>query len=1059
MVLARWSSQVRTKLLLIVSVLLLAFPAFAGRTVKRGPGNQLPGSDASMHEYCRGGGKGIGFNRTEDCYTATCGMYNWSAEHGGVDGDGVSDWDAATTTGGNSWYSICTARPDNYKAAPPTDNAYLVGDGPTADRVEMACEFAGEKVKKFATADALIAQQMTCNGGTVYMSKFDGYPHGIYHFAGCGYDEDGAANECPVLRDHPTTTVKAMHMGLRGIDWVLEGRDGTIPPDRTSGTRKGVYLVDDSGQQLEQCGARGGGCRSEETTAHTDSDGEYLSAQGFLSGLGRNISRACESVSTGDPRCVAITDSNGTFPKTSWGLLGFFYGDSPKHRYNLGQINGCVLNYVGDTYTDSPTATDVTGTSDNNSGTCAENRMIRCTDTTYPCSDGTTDGIRTGANTGGCCFDDDLNGTWETGEEDLGQCEGFATALGTEMAAGRQPVIMVTGNGAPFGEQGGRSRNSDSVQLVVPTAVLSTKCGGPATTSANNETVTGRGLEVEFRDITNTTTGSFHWPFDTHTFSASKENAGGNPVIQSKMQIIDMTENRAGWIKGGTIMPQDYRGRLASDGVTYICEGDIITTGSADNDDCDTTNSISLNGIGGGFDGVDTMLLSSEGHAAINAHMESIWPAYKNANVYNLRVIEGHAFNVRRSVFSNLQIFQPSIYGSSGMFAFCDANNSYMEKIYIHGGLGTAIIHAMPGFACSAEDIISTGWHGDGVLLKIGNQLRFNRLRFQSMTGNPIDVSPQFPIRDVVFSNTMIAGRGNTPEITVGGSRITAAAAISIADVDGTEMIDGLKFENTSITTDAINYCGVFIDAGITTQRSGIEFDGLNVWEYGEAGQVTGNDALTLVTAFNAAAQQGDFNNATRLDLTGGVHADVQAVFKEGGAFGGYWLKLASDPDSCRIPIEYWPSEDRIQFTSPGYTLGAGGCSAAGVSDSIEISHVSTAKAFCTFNSTNTVLEDATDDTGGGNLGNERYKPRSRNVSANGVALADHDYTVMSAADVGDCDATPEAGDVAPGTRVAIHDDGATACADTAGVLDAAGTPGTAYSICECRSDSAWYQP
>jgi hypothetical protein len=64
---------VLTKLLLVLSALVFCTPAFAGQTIKRGPGNLPPGGDSAMHEMCRQGGKGAGYDTLNSCWVASCG--------------------------------------------------------------------------------------------------------------------------------------------------------------------------------------------------------------------------------------------------------------------------------------------------------------------------------------------------------------------------------------------------------------------------------------------------------------------------------------------------------------------------------------------------------------------------------------------------------------------------------------------------------------------------------------------------------------------------------------------------------------------------------------------------------------------------------------------------------------------------------------------------------------------------------------------------------------------------------------------------------------------------
>ena len=102
---------------------LVVFPAVGGKVIKRGPGQQSPGGDSTMHEFCSQGGKGIGYNTDESCWTATCGNYNWSASVGGEPANG---YNTATTAGGNSWVMECTG--DGTATGTPAEDNICLAD-------------------------------------------------------------------------------------------------------------------------------------------------------------------------------------------------------------------------------------------------------------------------------------------------------------------------------------------------------------------------------------------------------------------------------------------------------------------------------------------------------------------------------------------------------------------------------------------------------------------------------------------------------------------------------------------------------------------------------------------------------------------------------------------------------------------------------------------------------------------------------------------------------------------------------------------------------------------
>ena len=67
------------------------------------------GGGSGGFDSCRSGTvKGGGLDAATGLYAWTCGNYNWSAEVGGIDANGVSDYDTPTTVGGNGWRQTCT---------------------------------------------------------------------------------------------------------------------------------------------------------------------------------------------------------------------------------------------------------------------------------------------------------------------------------------------------------------------------------------------------------------------------------------------------------------------------------------------------------------------------------------------------------------------------------------------------------------------------------------------------------------------------------------------------------------------------------------------------------------------------------------------------------------------------------------------------------------------------------------------------------------------------------------------------------------------------------------
>lgn len=166
--------------------------------------------------------RGFGFDKETGKYKGTCGNYNWSAEVGGVDANGVSKIGSPTTVGGNSWTLLCS------------------GDGTarngTAAEASI-CLTASERPKMYSMADIMLAHDFTRAGGAVYL------PEGIYHDRYCGKSALGVANGCPVLSRSPGHQTRKIHFS-RGISLEMEGKDPDGP--HVNG-RTSTWLISDHG--------------------------------------------------------------------------------------------------------------------------------------------------------------------------------------------------------------------------------------------------------------------------------------------------------------------------------------------------------------------------------------------------------------------------------------------------------------------------------------------------------------------------------------------------------------------------------------------------------------------------------------------------------------------------------------------------------------------------------------------------------------------------------------------------------------------------------------------
>lgn len=165
----------------------------------------------------------------------------WGANYGGIDGNGVSDYDTATQAGGNAWNLNCSG--EGAGTATALDGTSL--GSPLAED-QGVCLRSGESILMYAATPVMLAADQTRSGGTVYL------PERPFQDRGCGRQPDGDPNPCPVLQHSPTHPTR-MIASTRGVKFVGSGLDPGGPFD-TNG-RAGSWYIDDHGNQGVFCGA------------------------------------------------------------------------------------------------------------------------------------------------------------------------------------------------------------------------------------------------------------------------------------------------------------------------------------------------------------------------------------------------------------------------------------------------------------------------------------------------------------------------------------------------------------------------------------------------------------------------------------------------------------------------------------------------------------------------------------------------------------------------------------------------------------------------------------
>ena len=294
-------------------------------------------SGSEMQVACADGTlKGAGYDSDNDCYAEVCLNYNWSAEIGGGT---YPLYDQPTTVGGNSWTMTCTG---DGTAEP----GGAVIDGNPVE--ELICLTAGEEIKMYAMADAMLGQSRACDGGTAYL------PSGAYQNAGCGQQADGTNNACPVLPTFPYHSQRRIQ-AMRGVKWIGSGAQWVDPASNGRDSTKAIW-VDDH----DKDGSSPGGTHD----LDRNDDGGQFWGWSHTSGPWKGENWCYTNDDTEPITCGLIPDDvNGSKGKVGFGtyatrgvMLGTLDAD-------IGYV--CVEN-------------DITKT-----GTCSNNRRIRC-DTNTP---------------------------------------------------------------------------------------------------------------------------------------------------------------------------------------------------------------------------------------------------------------------------------------------------------------------------------------------------------------------------------------------------------------------------------------------------------------------------------------------------------------------------------------------------------------------------------------------------------------------------------------------------------------------------------------------------
>jgi hypothetical protein len=278
----------------------------------------------------------------------------------------IIKFDAATTTvalrnderyiASNTATAITVGKA--FSDAPATGDVYHVYN-PAAG----ACWANGETVRLNYMADAMLAQEMTRDGGEVLFPIFPDKAAGIYVATGCGRqthvgaasqsDDTPTLNACPVLRGaNDGHYQRVVNAGVRNIRWVGEQADWDLFDEDGAG-REGVYFVDDTGGWLDQT-----------TMYDPNGDGHSLATYHAQQiGTFSEVPNECVPISNSDPRCDvtqgAYQSYLGTKDARSF-TSGTYSDDATTEGANSMCLND-VVNAIG------------------NPGVCVDDPRIECT--------------------------------------------------------------------------------------------------------------------------------------------------------------------------------------------------------------------------------------------------------------------------------------------------------------------------------------------------------------------------------------------------------------------------------------------------------------------------------------------------------------------------------------------------------------------------------------------------------------------------------------------------------------------------------------------------------
>ena len=853
-----------------------------------------------MDACATGSVRGGGLDPATGLMEWACRNYPFSAEIGG-NVAGVSAYNTPTTPGGNSWTLLCT------------------GDGIASNGTAQEgtnCSFAGERIRMYAMADAVLAQDQVRPGGVVY------WPPGLYHDRYCGRQEDGTTpNGCPITRRDPTHQQRKLQQS-RGIKWDFGRRD---PDGPHLNGRSGAWDIADLGADLD--GTTNGSSLAIHVVDPGGTSGYVPGHWGLTIGLSETANGALICArTTGSTGCVTSASSVRDVDREPMSVLG--------------RNNGLI---VAPFRIDPTQGGNVDVCIDNQplvNGVCSADIRVLCNSNSGAArsADGASGSCGTGVGgPGGTCI-----GIAQAIEDELAR-NGDQITFGSQAAAGLYMVL----DQYPVGAYGAKALGAGTFATTFASiqAVRNGQCGpgnigrlvslgglwdGREFMSGNNEAF--------FQSMFN--------PFSGHPFycDAVAGACTGTDIQPNKIAIVtfDKMSNVGGGIFGANIMPGSWVDRdSANDAADCLWNSSLTLNEPA----CDDVELVALAaGIGGGI--YDSAVWYGGGLAGgsstyafskIDGDTAGFWVEAKR-NLFAKGIglqTDASGWTYEDNVWLDTNAFSTQRGGGNAATAFLVGFSPgfRMARDKFVNLSGGDMISFTNSTGATIRDIEVSGLSLSGGILNIAGA---RRLSVDGITGHGVRGGslirvhplPTLDIFDVDINNVKIDNLS-----TYYSGMTVPRALIAIEDVGrvGGRISGPINFRNISASVHGDErYCGVFMAGGsgdesnvangsgrtIDDDRRYFNFDGISLEQFTDGTIGAGSQAFCLSNVDDSAASSAASN---------GPEDSLPSIGSSEGSMPA-WRNLYGFPtNGVRYPDNLYPSQTAASVPDCGTTGGTPG--------------------------------------------------------------------------------------------------------------------------------------